>query len=65
MPPLPEETDDDQLTPAASKHGVDGVLPSQQPPQQQQHHPQVTVVPVAQPVVPSAQPADTATKLNT
>ena len=31
MPPLPEETDDDQLTPAVSKHGANDTLPVQQP----------------------------------
>ena len=30
MPPLPEEADDDTLTPAVSKHGADAALPSQQ-----------------------------------
>ena len=63
MPPLPEETDDDQqLTPAVSKHGADGALPSQQSPQQQ--HPQVTVAPGAPPAMSTSQPASPTMKLN-
>ena len=30
MPPLPEEADDDTLTPAVSKHGAEETLPTQQ-----------------------------------